>query len=106
VADTSEFFEKYLPEKIASNPALATSVKAIFQFSITDAGTWTLDLSTPPGSVKEGPAENPGCTLTVAKAEWEKILDNPSYAMQAFMMGKIKVGGQVALAMQLQKILA
>lgn len=106
MADTREFFETYLPNKLTSNPALASSVKASFQFVINDAGTWSLDLTTPPGSVKEGAIENPACTITVAKADWEAILDNPGKAMQMFMMGKLKVGGQMALAMQLQKILA
>jgi putative sterol carrier protein len=105
MAETKEFFEKFMPEKIGNNPNLAASVKAVFQFDVKDAGTWTIDLATPPGEVREGPAENPGCVITVAKADWEKVLDNPSYAMQLFMTGKLKASN-VGLAMQLQKILA
>jgi hypothetical protein len=104
MAETTEFFEKYMPEKLIAKPDLAASVKAIFQFDITGAGTWTIDLSTPPGAVRDGPAETPGCIITVAKADWEKLLDNPSYAMQLFMTGKLKASN-VGLAMQLQKIL-
>lgn len=104
MAETREFFETYLPNKIAKDPTLA-NLKAVFQFDIKDAGTWTLDLSSPPGSVSEGPAANPSCTLSISKADWEQILDKPSYAMQCFMTGKLKVAGQMALAMQLQKIL-
>lgn len=105
MAETAEFFTTYMPEKLEKNPNLASTVKAVFQFDITDAGTWTIDLATPPGAVREGPAENPGCIITVAKADWEKLLDNPSYAMQLFMTGKLKASN-VGLAMQLQKILA
>lgn len=105
MAETTEFFEKYMPEKLQAKPDLASTVKAIFQFDITGAGTWTIDLLNPPGQVKEGPAENAGCVITVAKADWEKLLDNPSYAMQLFMTGKLKASN-VGLAMQLQKILA
>ena len=104
MADTNEFFEKYMPEKLQSNPGLAASVKAVFQFDITGAGVWTLDLAEPPGAVREGPAEKPGCVITVAKADWESLLDSPAKAMQLFMMGKIKASN-VGLAMQLQKIL-
>lgn len=103
MADTNEFFEKDLPAKIT--PELQASVKDSIQFDITGAGIWTLDLSTSPGAVVVGPIENPGCIITVAKADWEKILDNPSAAMQLFMMGKVKAT-KVALALQLQKILA
>jgi len=104
MAETTEFFEKFMPEKLTAKPDLAASVKAIFQFDITGAGTWTIDLSAPPGAVREGAAESPGCIITVAKADWEKVLDNPSYAMQLFMTGKLKASN-VGLAMQLQKIL-
>lgn len=105
MAETKEFFEKFMPEKIEKNPNLAASVKAVFQFDVAGAGTWTIDLSGPPGAVREGAAEKPGCVITVAKADWEKVLDNPSYAMQLFMTGKLKASN-VGLAMQLQKILA
>ncbi len=104
MAETSEFFDTYMPEKLKAKPDLASTVKAIFQFDITGAGTWTIDLSQPPGAVREGPAESPGCVITVAKADWEKVLDNPTYAMQLFMTGKLKASN-VGLAMQLQKIL-
>jgi hypothetical protein len=105
VADTKEFFETYLPNKIRENPSLATSVKSSFLFEIVGAGTWTLDLTDPPGTVTEGAMENPGVSITVQKDDWEKLLDNPGIAMQLFMMQKLKVKGNVGLAMQLQKIL-
>ncbi len=105
MADTAEFFETTLPEKIASTPALQASVKNSIQFDITGAGTWTLDLTNAPGAVTAGPVAAPGCVITVSKADWEKLLDNPGVAMQLFMMGKLKATN-VALALQLQKILA
>jgi len=105
VADSTEFFEKYLPAKIT--PELQASVKNSIQFDLTGDGaaTWTLDLSSAPGSVVQGTIPNPGCVITVAKTDWEKLLDSPALAMQLFMMGKLKASN-VALAMQLQKILA
>jgi len=106
MADTTAFFTDYLPKKIAQKPELQASVKNAIVFDITGAGAWTLDLLTAPGSVVAGADANPGCTITVDKANWEKILDNPGSAMSLFMMGKIKVKGSTGLAMQLQKILA
>jgi hypothetical protein len=104
MADTKEFFDKYMPEKLQANPGLAASVNSVFQFDITDAGTWTIDLAKPGGEVREGKADNAGCVITVAKADWEKLLDNPGIAMQLFMTGKLKASN-VGLALQLQKIL-
>jgi putative sterol carrier protein len=106
MADTTAFFENFLPKKIASKPELQGSIKNSIVFDITGAGIWTLDLRTAPGAVVAGAVENAGCTITVAKADWEKLLDNPAAGMQLFMMGKLKVKGSTGLAMQLQKILA
>ncbi len=104
MADTREFFEKFMPEKLLTNPGLAPSVNAIYQFDVTGAGTWTLDL-TGTGEVREGAAAAPRCVINVAQADWEAMLDKPALAMQLFMMGKLKASN-VALALQLQKILA
>lgn len=104
MADTIHFFSTYLPEKIAAQPDLQT-MGAIFQFDIKDAGTWTLRLNGAETSgVSEGPAENPSCVITTDRATWEGILDNPSKAMQAFMMGKLKASN-IGLATKLQQIL-
>jgi putative sterol carrier protein len=43
--------------------------------------------------------------LKADKETWEKILDNPSLAIQMAMMGKLKVSN-IGLATQLQKILS
>ena len=42
--------------------------------------------------------------ITVARADWERVLDNPGVAMQLFMTGKLKASN-IGLAMALQKIL-
>jgi putative sterol carrier protein len=105
MADTKQFFSESLPARIAKDPALAQSVNAVFQFDIAGAGTWTLDLTPGVNKVVEGPAENPGCVLKADKDTWEKILDNPSLAIQMAMMGKLKVTN-IGLATQLQKILS
>lgn len=105
MADTREFFETVLPEKLANNPGLAGSVNAVYQFDISGAGTWSVDLTSSPGAVSEGPHGSPGCVVTVDQADWERILDSPALSMTFFTMGKLK-GTQAGLVMQLQRILA
>lgn len=105
MADTNEFFSEYLPQKLKDNPDLCT-MGAVFQFDITGAGTWTLDLNgADTAGVKEGPADNATCVITTDKGTWEGILDNPSKAMQAFMMGKLKASN-IGQATKLQQILS
>lgn len=99
---TSEFFSTFLPEKLKSSANLQGE-KGVIQFDIGGAGTWSLDLAA--GTVADGPHEAPDCKITTDQATWEGILENPSKAMQAFMMGKLKATN-VGMAMKLQKILA
>ena len=102
MADTTEFFTEYLPNKLATKPDLKT-IGGVFQFDITGAGTWSLDLNE--GTVTPGPHDSPGCKITTDKATWETILDTPSKAVQMFMMGKLKATN-IGMATKLQQILS
>lgn len=103
MADTNEFFSDYLPKKLQDNPDLKT-MGAVFQFDISGAGTWSLDLNGDTAGVTEGPHASPTCVITTDRATWEGILDNPGKAMQAFMMGKLKASN-IGQATKLQQIL-
>jgi putative sterol carrier protein len=104
MADTSEFFADYLPNKLKENPDLVSDIDAIFVFDIEDAGKWTVNL-TGEGAITEGAADDPGCTVTAKKEDFETMLDNPAQAMMLFMSGKLAVSN-VGLAMSLQKLLS
>jgi putative sterol carrier protein len=104
MAETREFFDDYMPKKLVEKPDLIKT-NAIFRFDVTDAGSWVIDLKNAPGGVHaaaEGEAAD--CVITVGKADWERVLDNPGVAMQLFMTGKLKASN-IGLAMALQKIL-
>ncbi|MDG1481183.1 MAG: SCP2 sterol-binding domain-containing protein [Myxococcota bacterium] len=97
---TEEFFSTYLPGKLEGGNSMGDGV---FQFDISDAGTWSLDLGA--STVAEGSHDSPGCVITTDRATWEGILSNPSSAIQAFMMGKLKASN-IGMATKLQQILA
>ncbi len=104
MADTHEFFQTTLPERIANNPALSTEINAIYVFDIDGAGQWTVDLTSAGGGVSEGTVPDPGCTVNAAKADFEALLDNPAQATMLFMSSKLKVS-DIPLGMKLQKLL-
>lgn len=104
MADMFTFFSDELPTKLRNNPSLASDLKAIYVFDITGTGQWTVDL-TGAGEVREGGHPTPGCTVTMAKVDFESMLDKPSSAMMLFTMGKLKVS-HVPLALSLQKLLS
>ncbi len=103
MADTSEFFSDYLPNKLKENPDLVSDIDAVFVFDIEDAGKWTVDL-TGEGVINEGAADDAGCTVTAKKEDFETMLENPAQAMMLFMSGKLAVSN-VGLGMSLQKLL-
>ncbi|MFT6145824.1 MAG: hypothetical protein ACJATT_002335 [Myxococcota bacterium] len=104
MADTTEFFTDYLPGKLKDNPSLS-SIGSVYQFDIDGAGSWTVDLKTDGGAVVEGAADAADCVVTIAKDDFEGLLDNPANGMILFTQGKLKVSN-IGLAMSLQKILS
>lgn len=103
MANTQDFFATHLPKKLAENPELAKEINAVYQFDIDGAGQWTIDL-TGEGTVAEGAHADPGCTVTIADADFQGLLDGSANPMTLFITGKIAVTNP-GLAMSLQKIL-
>lgn len=101
-------FEEMIPENINKDPAKAKSLNAIYQFDITgdNGGTWTVDLQADPPAVKEGSAENPGCTITMADKDFVDLVSGKLNGQMAFMSGKIKIKGNIGLAMKLNKVIS
>ena len=52
-----------------------------------------------------GTHDNPGATITVSAEDWLGMLNGSLNPMQAFMSGKIKIDGDMTLAMSLQQVM-
>ena len=104
----SEFFEKF-ESRAAANPEAATSPNAVYQFNITGdgGGDWALDLTKGKSSdfVGQGTHDGPGATITVSDEDWLGMINGTLNPMQAFMSGKIKIDGDMTLAMSLQQVM-
>jgi putative sterol carrier protein len=104
----AEFFEKF-ESKAAANTDAATSPNAIYQFNITGdgGGEYYLDLTKGKTSdfVGKGAHDSPGATITVSDEDWLGMLNGSLNPMQAFMSGKIKIDGDMTLAMSLQQVM-
>jgi putative sterol carrier protein len=77
----------------------------VYQFNVTgeQGGTWTVDCTVP--EAKAGAATDPGCTITISDRDFIDLVQGRLNGQLAFMSGKLKVGGNVALAMKLQQVL-
>ena len=101
-----EFFEDSLTNRFSSDPEKTKAVGAIYQFDITgdDGGTWTLDF--PEAKVVTGPADNAQCTITVSDSDFVDIIGKKLNAQMAFLQGRLKISGDMSLALKLGQVLS
>jgi len=97
----SQLMEKmpgaFLPEK-------AQGVKALVHFKFTgaEAGDWNASIADGKVTVAQGaPASPATMTLTADSSDYVKIFTGELDGMSAFMQGKIKLAGDLNLAMKL-----
>jgi len=96
-----------LTKTIASNPDLVKSIAGVYQFDITAGGknkTWTVDLKNAKGSVAEGPASKADCTISASDDDFVGMMTGKLNSQQLFMQGKLKIKGNMGLAMKLGKL--
>lgn len=75
------------------------------QFNI-GASSWTIDLKNGSGSVTNKAADKADIVITVSDDDFVALAEGKLNAQQAFMQGKIKVKGNMALAMKLNTVMA
>lgn len=108
MARPSDFFEAFETAAVAE-PATATLPNAVFRFELDgdDGGSWTLDLrnGTTAGFVirENGPAHD--ATIHAASDDWVALTTGEMNPMRAFMAGKIRVDGDLKLAVNLPNVI-
>ena len=106
IESAKDLFENYMPKRLEAKPELVEKVNASYKFVVTGdkGGTWTVDLTVPGGSVKEDDSDA-NCTITVDSNDLVDIVTGKLNGQMAFMTGKLKVAGDMALAMKLGTVL-
>jgi putative sterol carrier protein len=99
----AEIFE-HMPS--AMNPAAAAGLNKTFQWIFTgdEAGKWAFRVTNGTGEVIPGGVDKPDVTFTVSDKDWIAITEGKLDAMNAFMTGKLRVSGDMMLAMKLQQL--
>ncbi len=79
---------------------------ATILFDVSGEGEeqWTVTIQDGQVSVVEGGAEKPTITVEATAADLKALVEGELNPMAAFMKGRLKVKGDISMAMQLQKL--
>jgi putative sterol carrier protein len=86
----------FIPEK-------AAGVEAVIQFHMTgdQASDWVATIKDGTCEVKQGTVDNPTMALTADSQDYINVVTGKQDAMAAFMQGKLKLAGDLNLAMKM-----
>jgi len=93
--------------KMIETPDRVAGINAVYQFVITgDAGAeYYVNLKDGAKEVAQGSFAGANCTVTMSTEDFLAIIDGSLNAQMAFLQGKVKIAGDMGLAMKLGKIL-
>lgn len=92
---------KSLPKMVDAEESKGLSGRVQFSLSGFGGGEWGVVLSDGKVSVSEGVMSQPQLTVKASTENAEKLLNGKLDPMMAFMTGKIKIAGDMALGMKL-----
>ena len=100
MSDVSEFFAQ-VTEKV--NKDALDGLNCVYQFDITGdgGGKWSVAIANNEVKVVEGAAENPSITLTISDGDFVSLVQGNLNGQTAFLTGKLKIAGDMGLAMKL-----
>lgn len=86
------------------NPSAAQGITATYQFNISgpQGGIWAFNINSGACDLVKGGVDAPSVEIALADADWMAIREGKLNSQMAFMQGKLKIKGDMNLAMKLQ----
>jgi len=101
--DAKEVFSE-IENRIKSKADKAAGLNATYQFDLSGE-SWTLRIADGAPSITPGAAQNPDTTMIATTEDWMNIATGKLNPVAAFMQQKLKVKGDMGMAMKLQGLL-
>ncbi|QKY68748.1 SCP2 sterol-binding domain-containing protein [Lentibacillus sp. CBA3610] len=107
MADVKNVF-KEIDKALQADPSLTKGVEAVYEFQLDgdESTKYQLILKGKNSKTAEGAEESSDCTLHMSSDDFEKMARGELNGTQAFMSGRLKIKGNMGLALKLQDILA
>ncbi len=101
MADMSvkEFFES-LQDRLNRDPSRLAGMNCVYQFKVGE-NAFNVAMKDGKAAVAAGDAPSPSCTVTMAEGDFLDMLSGKLNGQMAFMTGKLKVAGDMGLALKL-----
>ncbi|XP_037547870.1 hydroxysteroid dehydrogenase-like protein 2 [Nematolebias whitei] len=91
------------------NEDVVKSTQGIYRFDLSGehSGIWFLDLKSGSGSAGEGePSSKADVVMTMDSSDFSKMFSGKLKPTMAFMSGKLRIKGDMALALKLEKLMS
>ncbi|XP_037088686.1 non-specific lipid-transfer protein-like [Pollicipes pollicipes] len=103
---SSEIFEQMDSVLKTDGADIVKKMKAVFAFSVKNSGgktaTWTVDVKNGNGGVELNSNKKADVTLTLSDADLVDLMMGKLDAQKAFFQGKLKIKGNMGLALRLK----
>jgi putative sterol carrier protein len=106
VSTPTEIFAE-IDGHLKADPTRAAGVNAVYQFDLggDGGGLFHIVMHDGEGAAGEGAVEDPNITITMSAVDFVDMRGGRLDPTMAFMSGKIKIKGDMGLAMKLQSVL-
>lgn len=96
-----------LQAKLSADPSKMAGVTATYQFKLSGdgGGDYNIVFTDGAAQLNQGVTDDPSITISMEAADFKDLVDGKMDAISAFMTGKLKVEGDMSLAMRLQALL-
>ena len=94
-----EMYQSFRPEAAGN-----LNVTYCFDISGSGGGKWTLSIKDGKCDLTPGVPDKPSVTIVISAQDWLSIHEGKLNSQMAFMMGKLRVTGDMSLAMKLQSM--
>src|SRR5437899_5326281 len=93
-----------MPKNLNADAAKGMNSTIQFNLSGDDGGQWYVALKDGTCQVQEGTASSPNMTLSMSAQDYVDMIMGKLNGQMAFMSGKLKISGDMGLAMKMQSL--
>lgn len=107
MADSATEAFAEINQRMQSDPSRLKGVNAKYAFDLTgdNGGQYHMNISDGTGDAGEGAPDSPNITITMKAEDFLQLYAGKMDPTMAFMSGKIKIKGDMGLAMKLQSLM-